>query len=178
MPLVRTPMIAPTSMYRNFPTSSPEEAAEMVASAILTRQPEVSTRLGKVGETVHTIAPGLLQFVMTGAYHLFPDSAPREGQRPDEPGEEEISVEAATMAYIMRGIHFKPGTSDSPDEPILRGPKSTDSPDDPFSGAVGPRIRTRRRRGSAEGRSARSPRGGSRRARCRRSPSSRPARRF
>ena len=106
MPLVRTPMIAPTGMYKNFPTSSPEEAAEMVASAILTRQPEVSTRLGKVGETVHTIAPGLLQFVMTGAYHLFPDSAPREGQRPAEPGEEEISVEAATMAYIMRGIHF------------------------------------------------------------------------
>jgi NAD(P)-dependent dehydrogenase (short-subunit alcohol dehydrogenase family) len=106
MPLVRTPMIAPTGMYKNFPTSSPEEAAEMVASAILTRQPEVSTRLGKVGETVHTIAPGLLQFVMTGAYHLFPDSAPRDGQRPAVPAEEEISVEAATMAYIMRGIHF------------------------------------------------------------------------
>jgi NAD(P)-dependent dehydrogenase (short-subunit alcohol dehydrogenase family) len=106
MPLVRTPMIAPTGMYKNFPTSSPEEAAEMVASAILTRQPEVSTRLGKVGETVHTVAPGLLQFVMTGAYHLFPDSAPRDGQRPAPPAEEEISVEAATMAYIMRGIHF------------------------------------------------------------------------
>jgi NAD(P)-dependent dehydrogenase (short-subunit alcohol dehydrogenase family) len=104
MPLVRTPMIAPTGMYKNFPTSSPEEAAEMVASAILTRQPEVSTRLGKMGETVHTIAPGLLQFVMTGAYHLFPDTAPREGQR--QPADEEISVEAATMAYIMRGIHF------------------------------------------------------------------------
>src|SRR5258708_34459784 len=27
MPLVRTPMIAPTGMYKNFPTSSPEEAA-------------------------------------------------------------------------------------------------------------------------------------------------------
>ena len=106
MPLVRTPMIAPTSMYRNFPTSSPDEAAEMVASAILTRQPEVSTRLGKVGETVNTIAPGLLQFVMTGAYHLFPETAPRDGQRATQPAEEEISVEAATMAYIMRGIHF------------------------------------------------------------------------
>ncbi|HEV2477265.1 MAG TPA: SDR family NAD(P)-dependent oxidoreductase, partial [Candidatus Dormibacteraeota bacterium] len=106
MPLVRTPMIAPTSMYRNFPTSSPEEAAEMVASAILTRQPEVSTRLGKMGETVHTIAPGLLQFVMTGAYHLFPETPPRDAQRPAQPAEEEISVEAATMAYIMRGIHF------------------------------------------------------------------------
>ena len=106
MPLVRTPMIAPTGIYKNFPTSSPEEAAELVASAILTRQPEVSTRLGKLGETVHTVAPGLLQFVMTGAYHLFPETAGQDGRRPAQPAEEEISVEAATMAYIMRGIHF------------------------------------------------------------------------
>ncbi|HSS93023.1 MAG TPA: SDR family oxidoreductase [Candidatus Dormibacteraeota bacterium] len=106
MPLVRTPMIAPTGMYRNFPTSSPEEAAEMVASAILTRQPEVSTRLGKLGETVNTVAPGLLQFVMTGAYHVFPDTAGKDESEKKEPDEDEISVEAAAMAYLMRGIHF------------------------------------------------------------------------
>jgi hypothetical protein len=93
-------------MYRNFPTSSPEEAAEMVASAILTRPPEVSTRLGKIGESVNTVAPGLLQFVMTGAYHLFPETASRDGDRAAQPDEEEISVEAATMAYVMRGIYF------------------------------------------------------------------------
>jgi hypothetical protein len=103
---VRTPMIAPTGMYKNFPTSSPEEAAEMVASAILTRQPEVSTRLGKLGETVNTVAPGLLQFVMTGAYHVFPDTVGKEGTEKKEPDEDEISVEAAAMAYLMRGIHF------------------------------------------------------------------------
>ncbi len=105
MPLVRTPMIAPTGIYKNFPTSSPEEAAELVASAVLTRAPEISTRLGKVGETVSAIAPGLLQFVMTGAYHLFPETAGKEA--PKAGGEDgEISVEAATMAYLMRGIHF------------------------------------------------------------------------
>ena len=105
MPLVRTPMIAPTGIYKNFPTSSPEEAAELVASAILTRTPEVSTRLGKLGETVNTVAPGLLQFVMTGAYHVFPETAGKDGERP-KPAEEEISVEAAAMAYLMKGIHF------------------------------------------------------------------------
>jgi hypothetical protein len=99
-------MIAPTGIYKNFPTSSPEEAAELVASAILTRPPEVSTRLGKVGETVNTIAPGLLQLVMTGAYHVFPETAGKEGKRPERPADEEISVEAAAMAYLMRGIHF------------------------------------------------------------------------
>src|SRR5713101_6898036 len=105
MPLVRTPMIAPTGIYKNFPTSSPEEAAELVASAILTRAPEVSTRLGKLGETVNMLAPGLLQFVMTGAYHVFPETAGKDGERP-KPAEEEISVEAAAMAYLMKGIHF------------------------------------------------------------------------
>lgn len=106
MPLVRTPMIAPTGMYKNFPTSSPEEAAELVASAILTRAPEVSTRLGKLGETVNTIAPSLLQFVMTGAYHVFPETAGKDGQRKEHLPDEEISAEAAAMAYLMRGIHF------------------------------------------------------------------------
>ena len=105
MPLVRTPMIAPTGIYKNFPTSSPEEAAELVASAILTRAPEVSTRLGKLGETVSTVAPGLLQFVMTGAYHVFPETAGKDGER-HKPADEEISVEAAAMAYLMKGIHF------------------------------------------------------------------------
>ena len=102
MPLVRTPMIEPTGMYKNFPTSAPEEAAEMIASAILTRPPEVSTKLGKLGESVNTVAPWLLQFVMTGAYHVFPDTAAGEKAAQDQ----EISVEAATMAYLMRGIHF------------------------------------------------------------------------
>jgi NAD(P)-dependent dehydrogenase (short-subunit alcohol dehydrogenase family) len=104
MPLVRTPMIAPTGMYKSFPTISPEEAAEMVLSAVLTRVPEVSTRLGKLGETVDVVAPGLLQLVMTGAYHVFPDSAGREEKKKAEL--EEISPEAAAMAFLMKGIHF------------------------------------------------------------------------
>ena len=105
MPLVRTPMIEPTGMYRNFPTISPEEAAEMVLSAVLTRGPEVSTRLGKLGETVDVAAPGLLHLVMTGAYHVFPDSAGKEAAG-KEAGQEEISPEAAAMAFLMKGIHF------------------------------------------------------------------------
>ncbi|HSR23709.1 MAG TPA: SDR family oxidoreductase, partial [Candidatus Eisenbacteria bacterium] len=105
MPLVRTPMIAPTGIYRNFPTIDADQAAEMVLQAILSRPPEVSTRLGKLGEAVDTLSPGLLSLVMTGAYHAFPDSAGKDGARPGG-AEEEMSVEAAAMAYLMRGIHF------------------------------------------------------------------------
>ena len=107
-------MVAPTGMYKSFPTISSEEAAEMVLSAVLTRVPEVSTRLGKLGETVDVVAPGLLQLVMTGAYHVFPDSAPKEdlgkigkGKAKPRPAElEEISPEGAAMAFLMKGIHF------------------------------------------------------------------------
>jgi short-subunit dehydrogenase len=106
MPLVRTPMIAPTGMYENFPTIDTDQAAEMVLQAILSRPPEVSTRLGKLGEAVDTLSPGLLNLVMTGAYHAFPDTTPRDGERAREAGDEEISVEAAAMAYLMRGVHF------------------------------------------------------------------------
>src|SRR5262245_24460402 len=103
MPLVRTPMIAPTGIYRNFPTIDTDQAAEMILQAVLSRPPEVSTRLGKLGEAVDTLSPGLLSLVMTGAYHAFPDTVPRDGAKP---AEEEMSVEAAAMAYLMRGIHF------------------------------------------------------------------------
>lgn len=106
MPLVRTPMIEPTGMYRNFPTINTDQAAEMVLQAILSRPPEVSTRLGKLGEAVDTLSPGLLHLVMTGAYHAFPDTGGRDGGQAGQAGEEEISVEAAAMAYFMRGVHF------------------------------------------------------------------------
>jgi NAD(P)-dependent dehydrogenase (short-subunit alcohol dehydrogenase family) len=109
MPLVRTPMIAPTGMYRNFPTIDTDQAAEMVLQAILSRPPEVSTRLGKLGEAVDTLSPGLLSFMMTGAYHAFPDSGRRDGDRPrgeGAEGDEEMSVEAAALAHLMRGVHF------------------------------------------------------------------------
>ena len=38
MPLLRTPMIAPTKMYDRFPTITPDEAAGLITQAII-RQP-------------------------------------------------------------------------------------------------------------------------------------------
>jgi hypothetical protein len=90
----------------------------MVMGAILTRPPEVSTRLGKLGELVDVVSPGLLNLLMTAAYHAFPESAPtsgkdgrerKDGQRKehkDGQEDQEISAEAAAMAFLMKGIHF------------------------------------------------------------------------
>ena len=46
MPLVRTPMIAPTKMYDSFPTISPEEAADLVCEAIRAKPKQINTKLG------------------------------------------------------------------------------------------------------------------------------------
>jgi NAD(P)-dependent dehydrogenase (short-subunit alcohol dehydrogenase family) len=105
MPLVRTPMIAPTSIYRSFPTISPEEAAEMVVTALITRPPEVSTRLGRFGQVVSAVAPGVSELVMSAAYAVLPESAPRrEGEAP--PAEAPVSPEAWALGRLMRGIHL------------------------------------------------------------------------
>src|SRR5919106_5564444 len=49
MPLVRTPMIAPTKIYDKFPTISPAQAADLVLRALVEKPFEINTTLGTVG---------------------------------------------------------------------------------------------------------------------------------
>ncbi|HET9678422.1 MAG TPA: SDR family oxidoreductase, partial [Solirubrobacterales bacterium] len=44
MPLVRTPMIAPTKIYDSFPTISPDEAADLICEAIRAKPKQINTR--------------------------------------------------------------------------------------------------------------------------------------
>ena len=46
MPLVKTPMIAPTKMYESVPTLTPDEAADLVVKGIIERPSRIATRLG------------------------------------------------------------------------------------------------------------------------------------
>ncbi|MFZ3127899.1 MAG: SDR family oxidoreductase, partial [Rhodoferax sp.] len=55
MPLVRTPMIAPTNLYNNVPTLSPEQAADMVAQACIFKPVRIATRLGITGQLMHAL---------------------------------------------------------------------------------------------------------------------------
>ena len=103
MPLVKTPMIAPTKLYDRFPTISPEQAAEMIAEAIRTRPKTVNTTLGTVGEVSYALFPKLVDQVLGAAYKVFPDSAAARGQRDPT---ERASTEQALFAKLMRGIHW------------------------------------------------------------------------
>ena len=103
MPLVKTPMIAPTKLYDRFPTISPEQAAEMIAEAIRTQPKTVNTTLGTVGEVTYALFPKLVDQVLSTAYKVFPDSAAARG---DRDATERASTEQALFARLMRGIHW------------------------------------------------------------------------
>ncbi len=103
MPLVRTPMIAPTKMYDAFPTLSPDEAAEMICEALRSRPKEMGTRLGRFGEVAYTLSPGAVDRLLHLAYRVFPDSAASKGQHDVE---ERASFEQIAMATLTRGVHW------------------------------------------------------------------------
>jgi NAD(P)-dependent dehydrogenase (short-subunit alcohol dehydrogenase family) len=65
MPLVRPPMIAPTAIYKNVPTLAPEEAADLIADACISKPVRIATRLGITGQVMHALVPRIAQIVMT-----------------------------------------------------------------------------------------------------------------
>ncbi|HEV6967525.1 SDR family oxidoreductase [Roseateles sp.] len=103
MPLVRTPMIAPTKIYNNVPTLSPEEAADMIAQACISKPVRIATRLGISGELLHAAAPRIAQIVMNTSFRMFPDSDAAKGEKGKGSG---LSPEAIALQQMMRGIHF------------------------------------------------------------------------
>ncbi len=104
MPLVRTPMIAPTKMYENLPTLSPEEAAGLVVEAIVYRPVRIATRLGIFVAVCHAIAPKLTQVLLNTAFNMFPDSAAAQGRKGGEP--QPLSAEQVAFAQLTQGIHW------------------------------------------------------------------------
>ncbi|MGI9216532.1 MAG: SDR family oxidoreductase [Hydrogenophaga sp.] len=103
MPLVRTPMIAPTQIYKNVPTLAPEEAADMIAQACIFKPVRIATRLGVTGQVLHAFVPRIAQIVMNTSFRMFPDSSAAKGEKG---AKSSLSPEAVAMQQMMRGIHF------------------------------------------------------------------------
>ncbi|HYG94135.1 MAG TPA: SDR family oxidoreductase [Nocardioides sp.] len=123
MPLVRTPMIAPTKIYDKFPTISPAQAADVVIRALVDKPHEINTMLGTAGAVAHTLAPKAAFRVLNMAYHVFPDSAAAKGSDRPAPGAEAVKDptdaalteeptpggregEQLMMARLFRGVHW------------------------------------------------------------------------
>jgi NAD(P)-dependent dehydrogenase (short-subunit alcohol dehydrogenase family) len=105
MPLVRTPMIAPTKMYESVPTLSPDEAADLVVKGIIEKPSRIATRLGIFSALLNAVAPKAYEVIMSTAFELFPDSAAAKGDR-KALKEEQPSQEQIAFAALMRGVHW------------------------------------------------------------------------
>lgn len=104
MPLVRTPMIAPTKIYQNVPTLSPEDAADMIAQAIVYKPVRIATRLGILGEVLHALLPRVAQIVMNTSFRMFPDSdsAKNNGDKKAL----HMNADQIALQQLLRGVHF------------------------------------------------------------------------
>ena len=105
MPLVKTPMIAPTKMYDSVPTLTPEEAADLVVKAIIERPSRVATRMGIFAATLNAVAPKAYEVIMNTAFEMFPDSAAAKGDR-KALRDESPTNEQVAFAALMRGVHW------------------------------------------------------------------------
>ncbi len=103
MPLVRTPMIAPTKLYNSFPTISPDEAADLICEAIRAKPKVINTRLGTFGEVAYALAPKAVDQLLHLAYRVFPDSAAARGEVGTD---ERVSTEQLALAHLTRGVHW------------------------------------------------------------------------
>ena len=102
MPLVRTPMIAPTKLYDKFPTIRPAQAADRVIKAMVEKPHELNTLLGNAGAVAHTMTPKTSFRMLNMAYQVFPDSAAAEGAE----GAGTRESEQVMLARLFRGVHW------------------------------------------------------------------------
>ena len=105
MPLVKTPMIAPTKMYDSVPTLTPDEAADLVVKAIIERPSRVATRTGIFAATLNALMPKAYEIIMNTAFEMFPDSAAARGDRKAMKSEAPTNEQIA-FAAVMRGVHW------------------------------------------------------------------------
>jgi len=105
MPLVRTPMIEPTTIYKNMPAMTPREAADMVCEAIVHRPRRIGTPVGNIAAFGNAVSPRSMDAVRNAAYRLFPDSGAARGtaEASEDAG---VSLEAQVFARLGRGVHW------------------------------------------------------------------------
>lgn len=105
MALVRTPMISPTTVYNRFPTLTPDQAAGVIADAILHRPRRVSPPFGQLAAVADAVNPMMMDYVRNHAFNMFDDSAAAQGQ--ETPAEtSELDKRRETFVQATRGIHW------------------------------------------------------------------------
>jgi short-subunit dehydrogenase len=102
MPLVRTPMIAPTKLYDYVPTWSPDKAADTVLKALVDKPKSIATPLGTAAAISYALWPKVNDYILNKGFQLFPSSAAAKGRR--EGGKP--TLEQVVFANLFKGEYF------------------------------------------------------------------------
>ena len=102
MPLVRTPMIAPTKIYDYVPTWSPDDAANTVLKAIVERPKSIATTLGTAASISYALWPKVNDYVLSKGFQLFPSSSAAKGRKEGA----KPSLEQVVFANVFKGEHW------------------------------------------------------------------------
>ncbi len=103
MPLVRTPMIAPTKIYDYAPAWSVDAASDIVLEAALKRPKRVKTIAGQTAELSYALWPRVNDFLLSKAYLLFPTSKAAKGQKG---ADARPTAQGVALAHLLRGSHL------------------------------------------------------------------------
>jgi thioester reductase-like protein/short-subunit dehydrogenase involved in D-alanine esterification of teichoic acids len=82
MPLVQTPMIAPSRKLNPMPAITAEHAAAMVVRGLVDKPARIDTPVGTLADVGHYFAPRLSRRIMHQLYLGYPDSAAARGVPP------------------------------------------------------------------------------------------------
>jgi short-subunit dehydrogenase len=105
MALVRTPMIDPTTMYDNFPTLTPDQAAGVITDAIVHRPRRVSSPFGQLASVADAVNPAVMDRVRNRAFGLFTDSDAAKGSE-SKTDTSQFDKRSETFVRATRGIHW------------------------------------------------------------------------
>jgi NAD(P)-dependent dehydrogenase (short-subunit alcohol dehydrogenase family) len=111
MPLVKTPMIAPSGRLNPVPPISAEHAAAMVVRALVDKPVRIDTPLGTLADAGQYFTPKLARRVLHQLYLGYPDSPAARGEvrRPSSPGPRLPVVRFRAPRPVKRVVRLVPG---------------------------------------------------------------------
>ncbi len=105
MALVRTPMISPTTMYDKFPALTPDQAAGVIADAIVHHPRRASSPFGQFAAVADAVNPAVMDRLRNRAFTMFGDSdAAKGGESTDDTPQ--FDRRSETFVRATRGIHW------------------------------------------------------------------------
>jgi len=106
MPLVRTPMIAPSGALNPAPAISAEHAAAMVVRGLVDKPARIDTPIGTIADLGMYLTPRLSRRVLHQLYLGYPDSAAARGVPDDRPSREPAVRRPKRPARPARGVRI------------------------------------------------------------------------